>query len=182
VNRFLSPKDLDQLPRWARVVFAARCAREAYGLAGSFVGESREFLQVLERAIGEVEQSAADAEPTKETQSLRETIDRLARGSAGLAQFRVSGAPPARVPEADIFRYGLAHSVAAAVHAALEPDSRRAFEAAGYAFQAAAAAHHGADFGLARMRDYEILKHAVSRNNWTDESRIGVDIFAKEAG
>src|SRR5947209_7436342 len=99
----ITDKDLQQLPRWARVAFAARCGRRVQRLIRRFwQNGTPEVLQAFDTAIALAEQSAAQARVNEGLEKALRAAETYAPAMAGMAQVQASGAPPARVPASEL--------------------------------------------------------------------------------
>ncbi len=101
----LTEADLRQLPRWARVAFAARCGRRVQPLLRRFWDQPHpQLLEVFERVIEVVEQSAAQAKPCAELEEAMRAAESCASAVAGFGKGSYSG-PSFRVPVKDKVRF-----------------------------------------------------------------------------
>lgn len=147
--------EIRQLPRWARVAFAARCARGALQLlsrswpdATAPRGRIGDHLRAVERAVAAAEQSAAAA---------RAVADAYIAGAVSLA----AADTPTEV-------------VAVARAAAAAADATRAADTA-YAAHTAALAAAEVKSPVTIARDFQIIR--ARAGGWTDDTPVPPDVF-----
>jgi hypothetical protein len=54
-----------------------------------------------------------------------------------------------------------------------------AFEAAAHGFQAATAAHAGAQYASARQQDFNLLRELAFERGWTDHDKVSLDLASR---
>jgi hypothetical protein len=174
--------DVAVLPHWARVAFAARCARlllpvfQMYWPAASTMRLPR-----LQQAVEEAEESARKGRPTKGLKSA--ALDALITAGAALlgsVEHSDEEAPKEDGPPdssagtiASIVARAVEHAARAALASAAE-SADAASEALAFALQAAAAAEDEAGAESIR-RAYIMLHQAAERNHWSDRSSVAAD-------
>ena len=154
--------ELTDLPRWACVAFAARCARRVLPLfARAWPAAPRRFSYAVARAVTLAERAAAHAGADPDhARALALEADLAAEQAASDAEAGRTAA------------YSAAHAAVNAVGAAAWPE-----EAASGAYYAAtdaadALAQIVGEPGDAILADLELLRAAVRRDKWT--ARTGV--------
>jgi hypothetical protein len=157
-----SEEEITKLPRWARVAFAARCARRVLPLYGSFRPGSSEPIEKLNPAwaVNEAEQSAADATAGPRTASGYD---------AAAAGYYAADDPH------DEAAYSAANAAAYAVADASDDQrSVRAFVAMNHAAHAAKSL---ADLRLHIRRDFDHLARLAEWQHWTDDTPVPPEVF-----
>jgi hypothetical protein len=169
----ITQQEVQPLPRWARLAFAARCLRRALPL----VQAPAEQRRVLESAIVRIEQAArtawadddlADAAASAYTLAL-DNVD--SRDSSATAENRT------------IITCMVAHASAFAAEAATLTDARSAthliaqgLDFAIHAFRVARSPE--AEAVITAMRaDLTHVAEAVAREEWDDETPVPADLF-----
>jgi len=166
-------QELRELPRLARVAFAARCARRVQALFNaSWPGASEKHLPALDKAI-----------------TLAERADAAAARSAVYAAVRAAyasakGAADDAVKACDADAYD-AEAYDAAAYAVASADAVCLADAACLAYAAAyaadAAGKSAADAtnaaNAAMRRDYALLNEAAKREGWSDETPVPPEFF-----
>lgn len=158
--------ELMQLPHWARVAFAARCAERVLPLFRYFWAEATEdHLRAVDAAVVFAKRAASQANVYAATAAARVAVD-VAEAKFAAAEGRsiTSAAAAASVAAA-----AYADAVGAAAHAA-----DAAHDAAYAAYTAAGA---GSYTVIAMCRDYELLRALAEREGWTDESAVDPDLL-----
>ena len=147
-----------RLPRWARVAFAARCARRAQPIYQHFWPDAPEHhLRALDRAVRVAEQAAANAGPG---------VAAEAADAAYAAASEAARGAPRDAADAT-------YAAARAAHAAM---------AAGHA-DTTDAAYAAADAGLAAgqiaavRQDFDTLLHLATNQRWTDDTPVPPSAF-----
>jgi hypothetical protein len=172
----------DDLPHWARVAFAARCARLVLPLLGPYwPNMPAENLQMLKHAIELAEHSAADGQPRP---GLREA-QMHAVMTAGHALMAVYGYPledMSGVP-ADGNAGALVSAIAKAAENAAEaaqalPEESASPMCSAFTYASDAASGAKADAILATIeRDRDLLLRVAIRGHWTDKTRVPPLVF-----
>ncbi|MCW5777789.1 MAG: hypothetical protein KIS87_15240, partial [Phycisphaeraceae bacterium] len=178
-------EELATLPRWARVAFAARCARRVQPLFKHFwPAAPEEQVRGIDTAITLSERSAAHAH-----------ADANADAAANAADFAAGAANAANAANAAASAYAAAASAYAA--AASAADAANAINAANAAYAAANAAKcafvdatdleavattsdaddNTAAARAAMRRDFELLKAAAKAERWTDDTPVPPEFF-----
>jgi hypothetical protein len=141
--------EIAQLPRWARVAFAARCARRALSFFHQDWPDAPKMqVELVTEAIESAERAAEFAESTFTFESYGAAKAAYAAGQHGRAGYAARAA----------------RSAAASVHNETAP------EAIAYA------AHAGASIDSIRM-DYDRLLHLANLNGWTDDTPVPDSVF-----
>jgi hypothetical protein len=168
----ITQKELEALPRWARVAFAGRCLRRAQTLLYT----PAEQLALLASALRHIEKSAGSGDS-----------DELAGAAAAaytLALDNLDGGEASSMPENDtIVTCMVAHATAFAAEAATLADGRLATNLIGqsidFAIHAFRVAHAtDAVRAIAAMRaDLLKLVEAVGSEGWDDGTHVAADWF-----
>ena len=174
---------LANVPRWARVAFAARCARQVYPLlAEHWPGIPAKRSRAVRLAIDLAEQSAAAGRAVK---GLKDAVMHalITAGSALRGAAERAGdksAPP------DAYSGTIASIVARVAAQAAESaasDGDDALEAASEAWSFAANAAASAEKeNLAEQlkEDFAKLYRAAARGKWTDRTKIPSEVWSGE--
>src|SRR5688572_9068688 len=89
-------EEIERLPRWARVAFAARCARRVLPLfRGFWPAAPAEYAAAVERAVGFVEHAAAAASDNAHA-AARAAAEARAAAARAAAAPATRAAPAAR--------------------------------------------------------------------------------------
>lgn len=176
-----SENELDQLPRWALVAFAARCAERVRPLFRYFWPDApQEHIDAVDAAGTLAWRTASQASvPAGSTDTVThaanaETAGRLANADTAAA----AAAAAAHAANAALAAYtakgaGTEYAARASRAAAAAAAARAAARAADLA--AVRAAVRAAD--IAMRRDYELLKTLAAREGWTGESPVDPDLL-----
>lgn len=153
--------NLRQLPGWAAVAFAARCARRVQPLVSTWVGATARHRDEVEDAIRVAEALAAGSSFAGHSE----------------ADYTFSG----RACVAAVYA-GLAASEAArAAKGFLNPPSRDVQEAAELSVNAAVCAARNAVAGETILKafksDYELLLKQAASQSWTQRTFVGPEVF-----
>ena len=153
-------EDIQKLPRWARVAFAARCARRVQPLfAARRPGATAKDIAAVDHAISRAEQSAGGAVSTADAYV-------TAAGDAAQAY--------AAAPEVD----AAALVARAATRAAYSTAAYTSAAAAAYtAYTDAAEATEAAEAAAAIRCDYDLLCALSQREAWDDDSPVPPALF-----
>jgi hypothetical protein len=174
------PGEIQALPHWARVAFAARCARSVLPLFGhSWPTAKRERVAAVESAISWAERSAAEGQPVP---NLREATSNAIR-VAGAAILPICGSTSdEELPvgeSACLVASFVAKSAEWAARAADENSSRSAdgaLEAYSHAREAARLAEEPEL--LDRLHgDFEGLTRVARRGDWDDRTPVPSTVF-----
>lgn len=172
--------DIASLPHWARVAFAARCARTVLPLFRSaWPDAAPRRVASLEAAIQFAEQSAAAASVAGESDG----VVRGAVATAGAALMPTYGTPieePEPEGEAACYIASFASKVAEwSARAALDgpvESGQAALEAFGFVRQVAEkAASEGVVTAL--ENDLVALKRVAARGGWGDKTAVPASVF-----
>lgn len=180
-------EELRQLPRWARVAFAAKCARRVQPLLRRFwVNPDLQMIEVFERVIELTEQSAARMKMSEGLIEAMRTAEAYEDTIIGTAQKRPYGGPSGKFPVNKIVRAAVAHTAVAAAQSAsaaeqLDDDASAAaaLDAYGWASHAALSIHvSGAD----RVMRFDLtdLQRAAEAGKLTDSTPVEPTFFALE--
>ncbi len=158
-----SEEEIAKLPRWARVAFAARCARRVLPIYFAFRDQDMRGIEKLDLqwVLDETEESAATAHPH---QGVKEGYEETAAGSY------------AADDKQDEAAYSAANAVAyAAAEAAddLRP-ATRTFVAMNHA---KLAAEHLRDVSSFIRRDFDHLARLAEWQHWTDDTPVPTEVF-----
>jgi len=172
-------KDLEALPRLARIVFAVRCARltqEVYRQMGGDL--ATDYAKVFEKAISLAEGVAAG----RVVEGLEETcriVNVMASGSIGIFPIRPQGSPAGKgATLKELANYGVAYATLNAVRAALEKSADAAFAAFTYATGSARDCHQiGIEVSL--CESLKKLQHAAVARKWTDSTPVTEEFFCE---
>lgn len=161
-----SKKEIAQLPRWAQVAFAARCARRVQPLFKHFWPDaSAEHVEALDRTITISERGAARAADDDHAYN-------AAANAANAADTAAINATTATTALAAAF-------AAAAARAADDDDDNNTARAADAA--RAAAARVGAEAERTVLRamriDFEELKARAVAEQWIDDTPVPPSVF-----
>lgn len=149
----LGRHELSRIPIWARVAFAARCAKRALPLSHPISGVAA-AIEIAERAAA------------------------YAAAAAKAAAFAYADA--ARPAAAAAGAKAAAYAYAAAARPAAGDAAYAAAQAADAAYAAAKAADgaYAADAAYAAMqRDYELLRETSVSEHWTDDTSVPPEFF-----
>jgi hypothetical protein len=178
-----SQEDLREVPRWARVAFAARCARRVQPLfQAAWPDAPGEYVEAVDRAIRVAEGSAAWARADAHADegaagaageaAAKGVGPAFAAGSAASAAARASAAAADHFCSADIDHltpYLAPVSLDAACAAGAS-----ASDNAGEAVRGTAAENNT----IRAMRmDFEKLRAAAEKERWTDETPVPREFF-----
>jgi hypothetical protein len=173
--------DIESLPHWARVAFAARCARRVLPLfRDAWPDAAAGRLASLITAVELAERSAAAAAPDGGSEDV--VIEAVA--TAGAALMPTYGMPleePAPSDEAACYVASFASKVAewsarAALGDAAE-SGNAALEAFGFVRQVAEAAAN--EVVVASLEsDVEVLSRVAARGGWGDQTPVPASVFA----
>lgn len=167
--------EIQQLPRWARVAFAARCARRVLplfdmGWPNAHAGQA----EALDSAITLGEQSAATA--TNAVANYGNAVD---ISNAAHAVGRHAAQASAKGSARDVAR-AAANAAAAVANAGADSAGSNAAFAATYSRAAAAASavgNHSSAAAATIRRDFNLLLAAMEQLNWTDDTPVPPEFF-----
>jgi hypothetical protein len=172
-------EEIQALPRWARLAFAARCVRRARGLLQG----PAERLEAIDRALTLVEQASR----------VGHADDRLAEAAAAAYTYTLNAVefaepPPGAAASASaedtlVVACSVAHAAAFAAEATTIAAAKMAAYLAAQSVDFAIQAHLVADPALvpevvAAMRaDLELLQEAVASEGWGNLMPVGPEFF-----
>jgi hypothetical protein len=169
----ITEQEVQPLPRWARLAFAARCLRRARSLAGT--------AQALDSALDQLENACR-------TGAAGDELADAAAGAYTLALDNLDGAAPAGDQDREVVACLLAHATAFAAEAATLADSRQAAHLAAqsvdfavHALRLADPARAGAELDAMRA-DLDRVREAARRSRWDDRSPVPPEVFAAAGG
>jgi multidrug efflux pump subunit AcrA (membrane-fusion protein) len=162
-----SKAELNGLPRRAMIAFAGRCALRVQPLFKHGWPEApKKYLDAIDRAVTLVQTSAVSPVSTSDLHGAYAGAARAAYAAA-----RVDAA--ARAADAAAYAARAAHAARAAYAraAAYAADATAAAAAAATAATAATAT------AAAMRRDFELLKAAAEREQWTNDTPVPPEFF-----
>jgi hypothetical protein len=166
------------LPHWARVAFAARCARLVLPVLNEhWPNMPVKRRQEVERAIELVEISAATATPHPDLNHAEMNAIGVA-GSAFSGQYLAAESDAPADLHAGGFAGGVARAASEAARTARltgEESVEAAFSAWSFATHAA---EHASDIVQRIADDFRRLARASKRSKWDDQTGIAADFFA----
>lgn len=165
MSAFVSTEELDQLPRWAKVAFAARCARRIYP---AFQAWDRKcyYAEFVQQAIAVAEESAANAKAeARRVAAIRDT----AREAVTAATHSAAGG------NAEAFN-ALAAAMAAirCAESAIAASYRNQY-ATGFATQAAVNAAGNASENV--VDEFAKILAVSIAQGWDDDSAVEPEFF-----
>jgi uncharacterized protein DUF4375 len=172
-----------QVPHWARVAFAARCARAALPFfTANWPNAQKKRRQALEKAIALAEQSAAAGQPADglKDAKMNATI------TAGAALIGIYGFEfPQDKEENDAPDDGNAAAIASAVakaaeyaaEAARSSPNESAAAAISAWISACDAANKGPEFRGALQDYFDMLFQLASEGHWTDDTPVPPEVL-----
>lgn len=179
-DRLPTKEEIKQLPRWARVAFAVRCAERVRPLfTHAWPDAPREQIDAVDRAISIAKARALNGgvgggTATRAAGSaaglaagLAATPDVVDVGTAAYTAAYAAAAATSAVDAATNAADAAAGRVAAVAHATMAAD------AAGRAYAACAAARRAG--GNAMRGDLESLRAMAEREGWTDKTPVDAD-------
>ena len=167
--------ELMQLPRWARVAFAARCAERVRPLFRHYWADApEEYVRAVDEAVTLAKRAA--------TASRRDGRFRAAVRVAAAAADGAANAAEQACNYADSASVSAAFAASFAADAAFQAPSRRTrpghvADAVGAASSAARIAGVGTYTNLAMRRDFALLSALAEREGWTDETAVDPDLL-----
>jgi hypothetical protein len=167
-------KDVIGLPRWARVAFAARCARYATQLVTEErPGAGRLTKAVSDKAVRLAEESAAAARPAAGVRDAYWVAQRLA-GWFGVWDLSDDGSGYRRRPDGVDAARGFAIAAAAAAACSAWGDGLdETLAALDWAVLAARQLAH-VDVEVRLRLEFDALRHTATEQGWTDETPIAL--------
>jgi hypothetical protein len=178
-----SPKitsdELQSLPRWARLAFAARCVRRARELLSG----APEPLGVIDRALRLVEKASARGHADDQLADAAAGAYTLALNAVEATDRSGDRGGASAMEDALIVTCTVAHGTAFVAEAATRAAAKMASFLAGQAIDCAIQAHIVAcpDQVPGLMdhirNDFEFLQEAVAKEHWGNLSPIPADFF-----
>jgi hypothetical protein len=171
-----------QLPRWAQVAMAARCAQQVLPLLAQYwPGAARKRFEAVQLAIALATQSAAEACAMAGLQSaITDAV--MTAGAALISEADASSrgeSKPGNAYEATIasFVAKAAENAAQSAHRDAERAQRAAAEAWYFATSAAVSAERG-DLVTGLQEDLRKLHRKGARDKWTGSTKVSSDIWS----
>jgi len=176
-------EEIEKLPCWARVAFAARCARRAQPLfQKQWPDAPAEHVTAIETAIGAAENATADADAAAKAAyaAARAAYAYVDTASAADVDTAYAYADTAYAYADTAYAYAAARAAHAAARAAYAyVDTASASAADAYADTASAAAY-AAQAGvpvISIARDFQTILEKSRREKWTDETPVPPSVF-----
>ena len=171
--------DIAKLPRWARVAFAARCARRAFPFfAKHWPAVPAGHLKAVEAAI-DVAEHAADADAARDA---AHAAFAAARAAADAADAHAAHAADAAAHAADA-------TYAARKQSLADARTPLRFDSASHVAYATARAHAAARAAAeadarkqsvgAIVADFELLSLLAAKGRWTDDTPVPPTVFER---
>ncbi len=172
-------EEIQALPRWARLAFAARCVRRARNLLHG----SPDYTRIVDRAIGLAEEAAARGQAADQLADAAGAAYTLALNAVEAVDSSPEAGP---APDEDrlVVACTVAHAAAFAAEAATVAVARMASYLASQSVDFAIQAHRVAcpdqlDDVVAAMRaDLEQVQEAVEREGWGNLTPVPARFFA----
>jgi hypothetical protein len=170
-------EEIQPLPRWARLGFAARCVQRARGL----VQGSAEQARVIERAIALVRDASRKGQASEELADAAAAAYTLALNEVDLAH--QPGESGGEEDDRLVVLCTVAHAAAFAAEAATIAVARMAgflvTQSVDFAVQAhlVACPEQVSEVLAAMRRDLESLQEAVQQEGWGNLTQVPVDFF-----
>jgi hypothetical protein len=178
LSRF-TQEEIQSLPRWARLAFAARCVRRARGL---LLGPA-DYVRVIDRAVTLVEEAGRAGRASDQLADAAAAAYTLALNTVDFTQRPDGADAPAVEDDTLIIACTVAHAAAFAAEAATIAVARMAAYLAAQSVDFAVQAHlvAGPDVVpevLTAMRaDLELLQEAVERGGWGNLTPVAAEFF-----
>jgi hypothetical protein len=154
-----------RLPHWARVAFAARCARSVQPIfLKDWPDAEQRHIKSLKRAISLAENSAAKGSPTGDSRKAVTHAMRAAGASLIHEKITASQAASAARVAAEAVEHGATESIT------------KAAEAFGYACELAQETNQ-TNIISALCRDFDALAAFFKKAPWSDSTPVPKDIF-----
>jgi hypothetical protein len=175
--------DLEALPHWARVVFAARCARAVLPhMRRAWPNISTEHLRALEAAIALTEEASTAGKGQGQEQLLDAAIGSM--GVAGLALMPSYGFESEEpVPSGNdnclisSFAAKIVEWSARAAHEGPETSANALLEAWSYVGEIAGLTNDCDHLTTNLQRELSQLGRVAARGRWTDETPVPPSVF-----
>jgi|GEM_PF-2277439 len=154
-------EEIRALPRWARVAFAARCARRVLPLVKHFWKDLPEYhLQTLSHTVDTAEQAARDGMPVSAPRPSAEVFPEAA--------------------DFDVYSplaYAAADAAVYAARAASLISDTASTEAVANAIRAAEGVSDSSTPEQLIRRDFEMILDLAKANNWHDDTPVSPSVF-----
>jgi hypothetical protein len=170
-----SQEEIQALPRWARLAFAARCVRRARRLLQG----AEESVKIIDRAISLAEQAARKGQADDQLADAAAAAYTLALNAVEFG----STSGKAEEDDALIVTCTVAHAAAFAAEAATIATAKMAAYLAAQSVDFAIQSHlvagpeHVGDAIAAMRGDLELLQEAVSSEGWGNLMPVAPDFF-----
>jgi hypothetical protein len=177
----VTPQEIERLPRWARLAFAARCVRRARAL----LAMSADPQQVVERALALVEEASHKGRADDELADAAAAAYTMALNHLDGQEGGPPPGPHGDEEDALVVACMVAHATAFAAEAATLADPGRAAQlvaqSVDFAIHACRLSRSPAAPRLiAAMRgDLERLSQAANDQGWDDQSPFPADFFSR---
>jgi hypothetical protein len=174
-----SQEEIQPLPRWARLAFAARCVRRAAALLGGSVEQSR----VIDRALALVEEASRRGQAGDRLADAAAAAYTLALNEVDFSPHRLGSSDAADEDDGLIVTCTVAHAAAFAAEAATVAVARMASflvsQSVDFAIQAHVVACPGkvAEVMASMRSDLEHLQEAVAQEGWGNLSAVPANFF-----
>jgi predicted ATPase len=171
----ITESEMAKLPGWARVAFAARCARRVQRLLAevSPTAPSGE-LSVIERLIAQTEQSATAGRRLEDTNQAETLASGWENSQVAATKTLATGPHPETL--SNLLRSAVGKAAVSAARSAVDVNAHGAYEAYGYATQAAFAVSSQTILELMR-RDFVHLETMAKKESWTDQTAVAPTAF-----
>lgn len=175
----LTEEQLQKLPRWARVAFAARCARRAQRLLARAPAEMAGALgQTVEAVITLTERFGSAGRPCMGLEGAITAVEGQARAAASSVQASSFWGGSSTVSVSQAVRDAVIRVAAAAARAASETSTSAYWASQAVALVGEAGqAFKSAEFPAAIERDFRLLREAADREGWTDDTPVSPQFF-----
>jgi hypothetical protein len=175
----VTQEEIQALPRWARLAFAARCVRRARAL---LQGPS-EPVQIIERALSLAEEASRRGQAGEQLADAAAAAYTLTLNAVELGARPAQAVSPSEEEDALIVLCTVAHAAAFAAESATVAVARMAAYLAMQSIDFAVQAHIVAcpdvvaDLHAAMRADLELLQEAIEQEGWGNLSRVPADFF-----
>jgi hypothetical protein len=171
--------DVMRLPHWARVAYAARCARQLIGIFdANWPGAPQDRRAAILAAIDAAEKSAANAQPVPNLEKLVTeatiTAGAALRGIYGMPGFDQNVPPDGNMASRASSIAKSAEKAAEAARAIPDQSHLAAIESLHYTFRSAV---DSATLDEQMQRELARLTSLAARAKWTDTTRVPPDVF-----
>jgi hypothetical protein len=171
-------EEIKQLPRWARVAFAARCARRVLPLVKHFWKCAPEhYLKALDKAVSAAETVAGRTATYLDVYTSAAVVTAAVAAAAAAADARVVGAAAANAAGAAAANAARAARAPTADDDAPGAAARATAYAAAYTYPEAACVAYVVATEKAIRADFECLLLRARDENWTDDTPVPPTVF-----